>query len=61
MVDSEGTQRERLKALESLQPVKRIIKRGEVILRKGEIATKEDIEILRAMGFGEKEISGSSF
>ncbi len=52
VVDSEGTQRERLKALESLQPVKRIIKRGEVILRKGEIATKEDIEILRAMGFG---------
>jgi len=52
VVDTESTQRERLKALESLQPVRRIIKRGEVILRKGEVATKEDIELLRAMGFG---------
>ncbi len=50
VIDIESTQKERLKALESLQPVKRIIKRGEVILRKGEIVTKEDIEILRAMG-----------
>lgn len=52
VIDIESTQKERLKALESLQPVKRIIKRGEVILRKGEIITKEDIEILRAMGLG---------
>lgn len=52
VIDIESTQKERLKALESLQPVTRIIKRGEVILRKGEIITKEDIEILRAMGLG---------
>ncbi|HOQ67391.1 MAG TPA: HDIG domain-containing protein [Candidatus Atribacteria bacterium] len=52
VVDVEGTQRERLEALESLQPAKRIIKRGEVILRKGEVVTKEDIEILRAVGLG---------
>lgn len=50
VVDEARVQEMRLQVLESLEPVRRVIRRGEVLLRKGEVVTQEHMQALRALG-----------
>lgn len=50
IVDSEATQRKRLEALQSVQPVLRTIPRGTVIVSKGKVITASEVKALEVLG-----------
>lgn len=49
------TQRRQEEARSSIPPVKQVILKGQVIIRKGDIVTKEHIKLLDALGLREKK------
>ena len=48
--NEEGTQQKKQEARESVEPVTRTVRQGEVIIRKGDVVTEEDIKVLEALG-----------
>ena len=48
--NEEGTQERRKEARENVEPVTRTVRQGEVIIRKGDVVTEEDIKVLEALG-----------
>jgi len=46
----EETEKRRQEAISSVEEIKKIIQKGQIIIRKGEIVTLEDIAILSALG-----------
>jgi putative nucleotidyltransferase with HDIG domain len=49
-IDEVQTQEKRAQILASLEPVRRVIRRGEVLLRRGDIVTREHLQALEALG-----------
>lgn len=48
--NEEGTQERREEARQNVEPVTRTVRQGEVIIRKGDVVTEEDIKVLEALG-----------
>lgn len=49
-LNKEETEKRRQEAISSVKEIKKIIQKGQIIIRKGEIVTLEDIAILSALG-----------
>jgi len=49
-LDEEETKKRRLEAVSSVKDVEEIIQKGQIIIRKGEIVSAEEISILNALG-----------
>jgi putative nucleotidyltransferase with HDIG domain len=54
-LDVAETQRRQEEARNSIPPVKQVILKGQVIIRKGDIVTKEHIKLLDALGLRQKK------
>ena len=54
------TEKRRQEAIDSVDDVKRIIQKGQIIIRKGEVATSEGIAILNALGLKNPKINFSN-
>ncbi|BER92206.1 HD family phosphohydrolase [Atrimonas thermophila] len=52
ILDVETMQRERQEIISQVEPVKRIIPRGEILIPKGSVLTQQDVEMLRSLGLG---------
>jgi len=59
-LNEEGTERRRQEAIASVDDVIRTIQKGQIIIRKGEVATSEDIAILNALGLKNPKINFSN-
>ncbi len=55
-LNEEETEKRRQEAVSSVKEVKKTIQEGQIIIRKGEIATVEDIAILNALGLQNPEL-----
>lgn len=55
VVDLEATQKKRLEALESIEPVLKTIRRGTVIVPKEKVITANEIKVLETLGLLEKK------
>jgi membrane-associated HD superfamily phosphohydrolase len=49
IVDRKKTEEARKKKRDSIQPIKRLIQKGEIIIRNGEIVRKEHVNILKKL------------
>lgn len=49
-LNKEDTEKRRQEAISSVKEIKKTIQKGQIIIRKGEIVTSEDIAILNALG-----------
>ncbi|MCK4240331.1 MAG: HDIG domain-containing protein [Candidatus Atribacteria bacterium] len=49
-LNKEDTEKRRQEAISSVKEIKRIIQKGQIIIRKGEVVTSEDIATLNALG-----------
>jgi len=56
-LNEEETEKRRQEAISSVKEVKRTIQKGQIIIRKGEIATSEDIAILNVLGLQNPEFN----
>ncbi|MGM0437235.1 MAG: HD family phosphohydrolase [Bacillota bacterium] len=54
--NEEGTQERREEARQNVEPVTRTVRQGEVIIRKGDVVTEEDIQVLEALGLQKPHI-----
>jgi len=59
-LNEEDTEKRRQEAIASLDDVIRTIQKGQIIIRKGEVATSEDIAILNALGLKNPKINFSN-
>ena len=59
-LNEEGTEKRRQEAIASVDDVIRTIQKGQIITRKGEVATSEDIAILNALGLKNPKINFSN-
>ena len=50
VIDPVLTEAERERVLAEVRPVRRLIQRGQTIVRRGDIVTEEHMEVLRALG-----------
>ncbi len=50
ILNEEATERRRQEALDELDPVKKTIQQGEVIVRHGQVITEDDIDLLGKLG-----------
>lgn len=50
VVDELQTQKIRTQILQSLEPVRRVVRRGEILVQKGDIVTREQMQALEALG-----------
>lgn len=56
VIDPILTEAERERVLDEVRPVRRLIQRGQTIVRRGDIVTEENMEILRSLGLsGERQ------
>jgi len=51
VLDDQAMQRRRVEALQEMEPVRKIIPRGSILIPKGKTITFEDLKILEALGF----------
>ncbi|HID06845.1 MAG TPA: HDIG domain-containing protein, partial [Armatimonadetes bacterium] len=58
--DGIATQRRRQRAMESITPVRRRIRAGQLIARKGDVVRNEHLEMLRALGLNYIDIFASA-
>ncbi len=59
-LNEEDTEKRRQEAIASVDDVIRTIQRGQIIIRKGEVATSEDMAILNALGLKNPKINFSN-
>jgi putative nucleotidyltransferase with HDIG domain len=59
-LNEEDTEKRRQEAIDSVDDVIRIIQKGQIIIRKGEVATSEGIAILNALGLKNPKINFSN-
>ena len=59
-LNEEDTEKRRQEAIASVDDVVRTIQKGQIIIRKGEVATSEDIAILNALGLKNPKINFSN-
>ncbi|MBE3127215.1 MAG: HDIG domain-containing protein [Candidatus Atribacteria bacterium] len=59
-LNEEGTEKRRQEAIASVDDVIRTIQKGQIIIRKGEVATSEGIAILNALGLKNPKINFSN-
>ncbi|GAI78392.1 unnamed protein product, partial [marine sediment metagenome] len=59
-LNAEGTEKRRQEAIASVDDVIRTIQQGQIIIRKGEVVTSEDITILNALGLKNPKINFSN-
>jgi len=59
-LNEEDTEKRRQEAIASVDDVTRTIQKGQIIIRKGEVATSEDIAILNALGLKNPKINFSN-
>jgi len=59
-LNEEDTEKRRQEAIASVDDVIRTIQKGQIIIRKGEVATSEDIAILNALGLKNPKINFSN-
>ncbi|MGQ9622728.1 MAG: HD family phosphohydrolase [Candidatus Caldatribacteriaceae bacterium] len=55
IVDELQTQKARMQILQSLEPVRRVVRRGEILVQKGDIVTREHVQALEALGLVGRE------
>lgn len=55
-LNEEDTEKRRQEAISSVPEVKKTIQKGQIIIRKGEVVTSEDIAILNALGLKNPKI-----
>jgi len=55
-LNEEDTKKRRQEAISSVDDVKKTIQKGQIIIRKGEVVTSEDIAILNALGLKNPKI-----
>ena len=56
-LNEKETEKRRQEAISSVKEVKKTIQKGQIIIRKGEIATSEDIAILNVLGLQNPEFN----
>ncbi|MGM0409487.1 MAG: HD family phosphohydrolase [Bacillota bacterium] len=54
--NEEGTEERKKEARQNVDPVERSVRQGEVIIRKGDVVTEDDIKILEALGLQKAKI-----
>ena len=59
-LNEEDTEKRRQEAIASVDNIIRTIQKGQIIIRKGEVATSEDIAILNALGLKNPKINFSN-
>ena len=59
-LNEEDTEKRRQEAVASVNDITRTIQRGQIIIRKGEVVTSEDIAILNALGLKNPKINFSN-
>jgi len=59
-LNEEGTEKRRQEAIASVDDIIRTIQKGQIIIRKGEVVTSEDITILNALGLKNPKINFSN-
>jgi len=59
-LNEEDTEKRRQEAIASVDDVTRTIQKGQIIIRKGEVATSEDIAVLNALGLKNPKINFSN-
>ncbi|GAF79516.1 unnamed protein product, partial [marine sediment metagenome] len=59
-LNEEDTEKRRQEAIASVDDVMRTIQKGQIIIRKGEVVTSEDIAILNALGLKNPKINFSN-
>lgn len=59
-LNEEGTEKRRQEAIASVDDVVKTIQKGQIIIRKGEVATSEGIAILNALGLKNPKINFSN-
>lgn len=57
ILDIEATEQRQQEALREVEPVKRTVLRGENIIRKGDIVSQDDIQVLKALGLRKPRIN----
>ncbi|MFO7815778.1 MAG: HDIG domain-containing protein [Halanaerobiales bacterium] len=57
ILDIEATEQRQQEALREVEPVKRTVLRGENIIRKGDIVSQDDIQVLKALGLRKPSIN----
>ncbi|MCF8008507.1 MAG: HDIG domain-containing protein [Halanaerobiales bacterium] len=57
ILDLDATEQRQQEALREVEPVKRTILKGENIIRKGDIVTRDDIQVLEALGLRKPKIN----
>ena len=57
ILNEEATQQRQKEAMNKVEPVKRTVRQGEIIVRKGDVVTREDIEILEALGLQKAKVN----
>ena len=57
ILNKEATQQRQEEAMNQVEPVKRTVRQGEIIVRKGDVVTEEDIEVLKALGLQKAQVN----
>lgn len=57
ILDLEATEQRQQEALREVEPVKQTVLKGENIIRKGDIVTQDDIQVLEALGLRKPRIN----
>lgn len=57
ILDLEATEQRQQEAIKEVEPVKRTVLKGENIIRKGDIVTQDDIQVLEALGLRKPKIN----
>lgn len=56
ILDKEATEQKKEEAMDSVDPYTRTVKRGEILVRKGEVVTEENIKTLEALGLQKSRV-----
>lgn len=56
-LDEEETRKRQQEAMERVEPIKRTIRKGEIIIREGKVVTEEDIQLLEALGLRRPQVN----
>lgn len=57
ILNREATQKRQEEAMAQVEPVKRTVRQGEVIVRKGDVVTEDDIKVLEALGLQKPRVN----
>lgn len=57
ILNKEATQKRQEEAMAQVEPVKRTVRQGEVIVRKGDVVTEDDIKVLEALGLQKPRVN----